>query len=181
LDLLPPGRSSDRALVLETAVRAGLAHADSDHGELHVVDPYRRGLELEVSHGLSRDHLDHFGQVAPDQGCLAAQVLRERAPVTVPDLAEAPSLTDRRGLAVLAGEGLRAACGVPLIAARTAAGRVRLLGVLCVYHRFVDRVPTEEELHGLNRIAGQTATWLDWHYRTVVLDALEYLHAHARQ
>jgi anti-anti-sigma regulatory factor len=180
LDLLPAGRSSDRALVLETAMRAALVHADSDHGELHVVDPYRRGLELEVSLGLSRDHLDHFGQVAADQGCLAAQVLRERAPVIVPDLADAPSLTDRRGIAVLAGQGLRAACGVPLIAGAPA-GRPRLLGVLCVYHRFVGRVQTEEELHGLDRVAGQTAAWLDWHYRTVVLDALEYLHAHARQ
>jgi len=181
LDLLPPGRPTDRALVLETAMRAALVHADSDHGGLHVVDPYRRGLELEVSHGLSRDHLDYFGQVTADQGCLAAQVLRVRAPMTVPDLASAPNLTDRRGLAVLAGEGLRAACGLPLITAGGPAGKARLLGVLCVYHRFVGRVPTEEELHGLDRIAGQTAAWLDWHYRTVVLDALEYLHAHARQ
>jgi hypothetical protein len=178
LDLIPPGRTIDRALVLETALRAALAGADSDHGELHVVDPYRGGLELETARGLSRDYLDHTAQIGADQGCLVARVLRERAAVRVPDLAHEPSLTDGHGLALLVAQGIRAALGVPLIAAAPS-GDARVLGVVAMYQRFTAPVLTEEELGTLNRIAGQTAAWLDWHHRTVVLDALEHLHAHA--
>jgi hypothetical protein len=52
--------------------------------------------------------------------------------------------------------------------------------MLSTYDKTPDRTPTLAEGSELDRTAAEAGTWLQWHQRTVVLDALEYLHQNAR-
>lgn len=93
--------------------------------------------------------------------------------MTVADVAAEPGLAERPvGRAALAA-GVRAEYGTPLINP----GGDRY-GVLSVHRTEPGAWLGPGRQAALGSLAGELAGWRSWYRRTVVLDALEYLHAH---
>ncbi|MFC9926219.1 ANTAR domain-containing protein [Streptomyces sp. NPDC127190] len=171
--LLAEADPRDRLQVLKAAVYMAVTLADADAVEIHLTDRVQdEALVLEAQHGLDEAYRDCLALVlGPPAVCARAQA--ERRPVTVADVAADPELAGHPvGRAALA-TGSRAVRGTPLL---TADGSCS--GVLSV-HRAEPGVwlsPGEEA--GLDVLAGELAAWRSWYRRTVVQDALEYLHTH---
>lgn len=131
-------------------------------------------LRLERHRGLTAELVDLLADVdGEDSSCGAA--LRRRARVTVQDVATDPIYAGGPAAALLAAAGTAAVQSTPLVAPT---GQVT--GMASTHHDVAGRVPTAGEASELDRIAGEAGRWLHWHQRTVVLDALEHLHQHAR-
>jgi hypothetical protein len=159
---------------LNALLDAALECMRTSMGSVQLVDPDQGGLRLERQRGLTEDFMDFFTHVEGDDpaGELA---LRRGERVVVANVAADPAYVGRE-----AGEVLRAAsvCSVQSTPIATPGGQV--VGVLSTYDKTADRTPTRTEAADLDRIAAEAGTWLQWHQRTIVLDALEYLHQHAR-
>jgi hypothetical protein len=70
----------------------------------------------------------------------------------------------------------RAVQSTPLVAAGG-----RCVGTVSTLDSRAGRTPSDHQAAGLDVIARDAGSWLAWHQRTIVLDALEYLHQTARQ
>ncbi|MGW1911766.1 GAF and ANTAR domain-containing protein [Streptomyces sp. NPDC002076] len=162
----------DRRQVLRAALYAVVTLGDADAAEIHLIDKVQEeALVLEAHHGLDAAYRDCLALVVgPPAVCARAQA--EGRPVTVADVAADPGLAahpvGRAALAV----GSRALHSVPMT---TASGDCN--GVITLH-----RVEPGAWLHpgqaaDLDRLAHELAAWRSWYRRTVVQDALEYLHA----
>jgi GAF domain-containing protein len=94
--------------------------------------------------------------------------------VVFTDVTADPAFTGPRG-EVLRHAGCRSAQSTPLVAPD---GPV--LGTLSTYDSRPGRRPSPQEAARLDLVAREAGAWLDWHLRTVVLDALEFLHQRAQ-
>ena len=94
--------------------------------------------------------------------------------VVVPDVANDPLFDGSRMREVLLGDGLHAMQCTPLPGEDG-----RCLGVLATYHGSAERMPTEARCAELDRLAGQTGRWLEWHRRDAILVALATMHRRA--
>ncbi|MGW0284542.1 ANTAR domain-containing protein [Streptomyces sp. NPDC003236] len=174
LGLAPSGRVDvrDRRQVLKAAVYAAVTLTDADAAEIHLTDHTREeALVLEAHHALDAAYRDCLALVCgPPAVCARARAAG--GPVTVADVAADPGLAGHPvGRATLAA-GSRAVHGTPMT---TAAGDCK--GVVCV-HRAEPGVWLDRgQEAALDEVAADLAAWRSWYRRTVVLDALEYLHA----
>jgi hypothetical protein len=107
----------------------------------------------------------HAGQrLVPDLG----------EPIFVADVAADPDLAGaEEGLAALA-TGTRALYAVPAL---TETGECA--GAICVHRMRPGRWMTAARHTALAILADDLAAWRSWYRRTVVLEALEYMHSHA--
>ncbi len=164
----------DRRQVLTAALHEAMTVlSDAKAAELHLTDPAQGdALVLEQHEGLGSAYLDQAALVTgPPYVCARAQRLHE--PVSVPDVAADPDLRlHPAGRALLATDS-RALVSVPLI---TSDGRCT--GTLTLHWSKPGTWLTDEQDHALHALAAETAAWRSWYRRTVVLDALEYLHQH---
>ncbi|MFJ6087809.1 ANTAR domain-containing protein [Streptomyces sp. NPDC092369] len=164
----------DRRQVLLAALHeATVIPSDVKAAELHLTDPAQGdALVLEQHQGLDSSYLDQAALVTgPPYVCARAQRLRE--PVSVPDVAVDPDLLlHPAGRALLAAES-HAIDSFPLI---TPDGQCT--GTLTLHWRKPGTWLTDEQRRALDSLATETAAWRSWYRRTVVLDALEYLHQH---
>ncbi|MCC5477633.1 ANTAR domain-containing protein [Streptomyces barringtoniae] len=164
----------DRRQVLRAALYAAVTLADADAAEIHLTDSVQdEALVLEAHHGLDAAYRDCLALVAgPPAVCALARIAGR--PVTVADVAANPELAGHPvGRAALA-VGSRALHAVPMV---TDAGDCN--GVISLH-----RVDPGAWLHpgqeaDLDVMAHGLAMWRSWYGRTVVQDALEYLHLQA--
>jgi hypothetical protein len=157
---------------LNALLDAALACMDTPMGSVQLVDNDHGGLRLERVRGLSAEFVDLFSHVDDDSSC--GRALRSGARVVVADVTDDPAYAGPAG-EVLAALAVRAVQSTPLVAPD---GQV--MGMVSTYDLKVGREPSAAEGAGLDRISAEAGAWLFWHQRTVVLDALEYLHQQAR-
>lgn len=160
----------NRGAVLKAVLSQTLAVVGTDMGNVQLVDRVRGGMRIEAHTGLTADFVDFFGHVG-DHGTSCAQAARDVAQVTVHDVETDPVFTTSAREAILAA-GSRACHSVPLT---TASGLC--VGMVSAHLDHTLEGLTTAQLKALEAVGAQAGRWLAWHERTVVLDALEYLHA----
>jgi GAF domain-containing protein len=129
-------------------------------------------LRLDKHTGLNRQFTDFFAFVqGPTTAC--GQAAQEGRQVTVTDVATAP-VFDEESRASILQAGSRACHSVPLV---TPQGVV--LGMASSHHERPLAGFTRAQHDALEATGIAGGKWLSWHRRTVVLDALEHLHAAA--
>ncbi|WP_432119928.1 GAF domain-containing protein [Streptomyces sp. bgisy032] len=104
----------------------------------------------------------------------SAQAARDVSQVTIREVESDPALAEPARTAILAA-GSRACHSVPLT---TDSGQC--VGVVSAHMDRPLRGLTETQTKALGVVGTQAGRWLAWHDRTVVLDALEHLHALGR-
>ncbi|MET9072463.1 ANTAR domain-containing protein [Streptomyces sp. NPDC004232] len=151
--------------VLHEALAAGRACA----GYVRCVDPAVNALVLESDHGCADTFLDHlvrgWDEGTPDT---VARLLGRR--VSVPDVA-ADTLLSEESRRVLLGTGTRAVDSVPVLSRSGSC-----TGVITLHWPEAGHRPTGDQSQALALLASDTAAWLSWYHRSVLLDALEELH-----
>ncbi|MFC8427590.1 ANTAR domain-containing protein [Streptomyces sp. NPDC057253] len=165
--------AGDRRQVLVAALHEAVVRCEADAAEVHLTDPAQDDvLFLEEHHGLHAGYWDQVALVTgPPVVCARAQ--RDLAPVTVPDVATDPALADHPAGDVLLAAGSRAVHSHPLIAADG-----HCTGTVTLHWAKPGSWLTTAQERGLDTLAAELAAWRSWYRRTVVLDALEYLHRH---
>jgi hypothetical protein len=165
--------SGSRGAVLKAVLSSTLAVVDTDMGNVQLTDRARGGLRIEEHTGHTPDFLDFFAHVG-DDGTACARAARDLAQVTVRDVESDPVFSEPARRAILAA-GSRACHSVPL----TTESGVCVGMVSAHLDRPVQGLTTAQT-KALDTVGGEAGRWLAWHDRTVVLDALEYLHALGR-
>lgn len=166
--------TSNRGGVLTALLGQTLAVAGAGMGDVQLVDPVRGGLRIEAHTGLTPAFVEFFAHVG-EPGTSCARAAREVTQVTVPDVNASEAFTEDARQAILAA-GSRACHSVPLTGAPG-----RCVGMVSVHFtRELDGFDPERAAV-LEAVGAQTGRWLAWHERTVVLDALEHLHALAAE
>ncbi|MER8005145.1 ANTAR domain-containing protein [Streptomyces sp. NPDC094149] len=167
------GDVADRRQVLAAALREAVALSAADAAEVHLTDPAPDdALFLEQHQGLDAAYWDQVALVArPPLVCARAQ--RQHAPVTVAGVGADPALSVHPAGRALLKAGSHAVHSLPLI---TADGYCT--GTLTLHRNRPGVWLTDRQREELGVLAGDLAAWRSWYRRTVVLDALEYLHQH---
>ncbi|GAA2499050.1 ANTAR domain-containing protein [Streptomyces gobitricini] len=161
-----------RGAVLGALLSQTLAITTTHMGNVQIGDHSTGGLWLEKHAGLSDDFVDFFGFVGGD-GTSCAQAAQEVAQVTVRDVATDPVFTEDARRTILEA-GSRAAHSVPLVAGG------RCVGMVSAHFERPIHDLHAAQLKALEQTGREVGRWLAWYDRTVVLDALEHLHAAAR-
>ena len=172
LALPDPVDVRDRRQVLKAAVFAAVTLTDADAAEIHLPDhTNEETLVLEAHHALDAAYRDCLALVCgPPAVCARARAAGR--PVTVADVAADPELAGHPvGRATLAA-GSRAVHSTPMM---TAEGDCK--GVFSVHRADPGAWLDRGQEAALDELAADLAAWRSWYRRTVVLDALEYLHA----
>jgi anti-anti-sigma factor len=173
-----PGRSmahdGNRTAVLDAVLDAVSACVDTDAADLQMTTIGERSLYLERHRGLTAELLSLIdsGESPPTVPTVAVS---RRTRVVVADVAVDPVLTDPTERIVLLAGGSRAMQSSPLL---MTSGEPA--GAVTTHHPRPNRTPTPAEHAGLDGIVAEAGAWLEWHRRTVVLDALEQVHQAAR-
>jgi hypothetical protein len=165
-------RHANTAEVLAAALDRALDIAGTDMGNLQLLDPTTGDLRIEKHRGLNDEFVTFFDRVGKGgTSCSLAAEKNQRVSVT--DVATDPVFTPEARHAILQA-GSRGCHSTPLLNERGA-----LLGMVSSHHqRTVTPLGTAQSA-ALDAMADQTARWLDWYRRTVVLDTLEDLHTRA--
>nr|WP_107482849.1 ANTAR domain-containing protein [Streptomyces sp. M41(2017)] len=163
------GQQSHSA-VLKAGLHRVLHITDTGMGNVQLVG--NGMLRLEKHTGLNREFTDFFAFVH-DAGTACAQAARQRQQVTVKNVESADVFDEDSRHAILQA-GSRAAHSLPLIGR---AGQV--LGIISSHHEKTLRGFSQTQLTALAATGAAVGRWLHWHRQTVVLDALEHLHAQA--
>ncbi|MEU0589716.1 ANTAR domain-containing protein [Streptomyces sp. NPDC006132] len=165
--------SGSRGAVLKAVLNRTLEVTGTDMGNVQLPDRARGGLRIEEHTGLTPDFIDFFAHVGED-GTACAKAARDVAQVTVREVESDPVFTEPARRAILAA-GSRACHSVPLT---TASGLC--VGMVSAHLDRPLRGLTAAQTRTLGTMGAEAGRWLAWHDRTVVLDALEYLHALGR-
>ncbi|MFI1711547.1 ANTAR domain-containing protein [Streptomyces griseoruber] len=169
----PPGGRS-RGAVLGAVLSRTLDVVGTDMGNVQTVDRATGRLRMERHTGLTEEFLDFFAYVG-EEGTSCARAARDIAQVTVRDVERDPVFNEPAREAVLAA-GSRACHSVPLTASSGAC-----VGMVSAHSdRPLDSLRTAQ-LRTLGGLGAEAGRWLAWHERTVLPDALEYLHALGRR
>ncbi|MGF1238220.1 ANTAR domain-containing protein [Streptomyces sp. 2-6] len=162
--------STQHGAVLKAALHRALTVTGTPMGNVQLAEG--GVLRLEKHSGLPRPFTDFFAFVDHDTtSCSLAA--REQRQVTVRDVATA-SVFDEASRRVILDAGSRACHSVPLL---TEEGR--LAGVVSTHHDRPLTGLTRAQHDALGTMGSAVGRWLSWHRRTLVLDALEHLHAAA--
>ncbi|MEV3987548.1 ANTAR domain-containing protein [Streptomyces sp. NPDC049837] len=160
-----------RSAVLREVLSQTLAITATHMGNVQIGDHATGGLWLEKHAGLSEDFVDFFDFVG-EEGTACSQAAKDLAQVTVRDVATAPVFAEDARRAVLEA-GSRSVHSVPLISGG------RCVGMVSAHFERPIRDLHAAQLKALEHTSRQVGRWLAWYDRTVVLDALEHLHATA--
>lgn len=167
-----PGHAN-RSEVLGAVLSQALTVVGTDMGNVQITDRAMGGLRIEKHTGLPEDFVDFFAHV-DDDGTACAAAARSAALVTVQDVATDPVFTEPARETILRA-GCRSVHSVPLTTESQ-----RCVGVVSAH---VDRPSgelTKSQAKALVVAGAEVGRWLAWYDRTVVLDALEHLHALGR-
>jgi anti-anti-sigma factor len=170
----PVAHGANRTAVLGAVLDAVSACVDTDMADLQMADIHPEELYLERHRGLTAELLNFIDSGASTLAAPTA-ALRRRVRVVVTDVATDATLTDPAERVVLLANGSRALQSSPL--PTTSGGPA---GVVTTHHPRPGRAPTPAEHTRLDTITAEAGAWLEWHRRTVILDALEHVHESAR-
>ncbi|MFJ7151507.1 ANTAR domain-containing protein [Streptomyces sp. NPDC100445] len=167
---LDRGARSSQGAVLKALLHRVLSLTQTPMGNVQLAGNGR--LHLARHTGLNKYFTDFFAFVdTPTTAC--SQAAAERRQVTVSDVATAAVFDEASRHAILQA-GSRAAHSVPLIGSSGA-----VLGMVSSHHERPLRGLTRAQTAALEGAGADAGRWLSWHRGTVVLDALEHLHAAA--
>ncbi|MBP2325097.1 anti-anti-sigma factor [Kibdelosporangium banguiense] len=173
LSFQPFDKQHNRTAVLATFLEKTIDLMDTTTGDLQLLDG-PNALRLEQHRGLPPEFIDFFAVVS-DSSTPCALALQLKSRVVVPDVATDPTLVGTSSGKMVLDVGIRSLQSTPLL---TPDGRC--VGMVSTHDSRTGRTPTEKQTLQLDRDAKELAIWLDWHQRTIVLDALEYIHQHAK-
>lgn len=160
----------NQGAVLKAALHRVLTITQTPMGNVQLAEGGR--LRLARHTGLNKYFTDFFAFVeAPTTSC--AQAASARQQVTVREVATAAVFDEASRHAILQ-TGSRAAHSIPL-----ANGKGRVLGMISSHHERPLAGFSRAQLAALQQTGIDAGRWLSWHWHTVVLDALEHLHAQA--
>ncbi|MFH8408844.1 ANTAR domain-containing protein [Streptomyces sp. NPDC018019] len=168
-----PGHRPDkvnRSTVLKQVLHQALTFTDAEMGDLQTLEP-AVGLRMEHHHGLSAEFLDFFAVVGEGTSCALAARRRVRV---VADIATDAAISEPAREMILA-VGSRTAHSVPMLSAAD-----RTVGVFSLHLPRAGQDLTRPQATAVDGLAVQAGRWLDWHRRTVLLNALEDLHRHGK-
>jgi GAF domain-containing protein/anti-anti-sigma regulatory factor len=167
------GDATDRGHVLAAALHEAFALSDADGAEMHLTDPAQDdALFLEQHRGLGSAYWDRVALVT-DAPVVCVRAQRRGEAVSVPDIAADPDLAAHPAGRALLALGSHAVHSMPLI---TADGHCT--GTVTLHRAEPGIWLTGGQRQRLGALMTDIAAWRSWYRRTVVLDALEYLHQH---
>ncbi|MFD5558840.1 ANTAR domain-containing protein [Streptomyces sp. NPDC127068] len=156
--------------VLKGALHRVLDIAETDMGNVQLAEG--GVLRMATHTGLGQHFTDYFAFVAgPTTSC--AHAARHRRQVTVREVGT-EELFDEDSRRVILRAGSRACHSVPLVSPLGA-----LVGMVSSHHSRPLTGPSSVQLDALQETGTAVGRWLSWYRRTIVLDALEHLHARA--
>ncbi|GAA0463199.1 ANTAR domain-containing protein [Streptomyces olivaceiscleroticus] len=164
-----PGHRPDkvnRSTVLKQVLHQALDCTGAPMGDLQTVEP-PVGLRMEQHRGLSEEFLDFFAVV--DEGTSCSLAARRRVRVAS-DVASDPAVSEPAREMILS-VGSRTTHSTPML---SPAGRT--VGVFSLHLPRENQDLTRAQATAMDAIAVQAGRWLDWHQRTIVLNALEDVH-----
>ncbi|MFI5611960.1 ANTAR domain-containing protein [Amycolatopsis sp. NPDC051903] len=152
--------------VLDDALLASILVAEADAGAAQTL--LRTRLRLVAHHGLPQEFLTHLSHGdGPETTCASAA--RQLHRVVVPDVGDSPALNHTPTQEALLASGIHAVQSTPVRAPEDG----RCLAVLSTHHHFSGHTPTAQETAALDRVADDTARWLEWRERDALLGAAE--------
>ncbi|MGW6486785.1 GAF domain-containing protein [Streptomyces sp. NPDC055056] len=155
------------------AVSEIVTFSAADAVALHLTDPAQEeALILEQDHGLDAALRDHAAHVTgPPLPCAWA---RERGrPVTVQNIADDPGLSAHPAGRALLDVGLHSVHSLPLLNPDGLCN-----GTITLHWGRPGVGLSGTQARELDVLARDIAAWRSWYRRTVLLDALEYVHQH---
>ncbi|QEV16308.1 ANTAR domain-containing protein [Streptomyces alboniger] len=152
--------------VLGAALRRVLNITSTNMGNVQLVEDGT--LRMEKHAGLPRQFTDYFAFVDGGTACSRAAAASHQ--VTVKEIASSPGFDDTTRRVILSA-GSRACHSVPLVDDTDT-----VHGVISSHHARPLAGFTQAQLKALHHTSRTVGTWIDWHQRTVLLDALEDLH-----
>ncbi|MEU0005601.1 ANTAR domain-containing protein [Streptomyces sp. NPDC006314] len=158
-----------RRQMTDAVLREALAIGRAPAGYVQSVDPAVGTLVLESHHGCAETFLDHL-VCGRDDGTADAVARTRGRRVSVPDVGADPMLSDECRRLLLA-TGTHALQCIPVL---SAAGSCT--GVITLHWPHAGHRPDAAQAEALGLLASDTAAWLSWYHRSVLLDALEHLH-----
>jgi anti-anti-sigma factor len=174
LTLTTERTDGNRTVVLDAVLDAVVACMGTEVVDLRLIEAGARTPTLARHRGHTSEFVE-FVESSAQLGAVVAEAWRRRSRVVVADVATDPLLADPAERAMLLASGSRALqCG-PLT---TRTGVV--VGMVSSHHANPGRTPTAAEHTRLDEITSEAGAWLDWHRRTIILDALEDVHRTGR-
>ncbi|HJP72676.1 MAG TPA: STAS domain-containing protein [Pseudonocardiaceae bacterium] len=170
---LPFKPANTPAATMSKTLDLAMARAGSRLGSAQTVDPFHTGLTLDRQRGFEPDFAETFEHVTSGTACSLAY--HERSQVMVADIETDDRLRDSDQTELL-NRGVRAVQSTPLLAPDG-----HCLAIVSTHYTDEDPLPGADALREVSTMAGQVGEWLDWYRRTVVFNALEYLHAQASE
>ncbi|MFD9393016.1 ANTAR domain-containing protein [Streptomyces sp. NPDC060000] len=162
------GNGTSQGAVVKAVLQRVLSITQTPMGNVQLAESGR--LRLARHTGLNKYFTDFFAFVdAPTTSC--SQAATQRRQITVRDVATDEVFDEASRHAILQ-TGSRAAHSVPLVN-----GVGVPLGMVSSHHERPLTELTHAQLAALRQTGLDVGRWLAWHWNTVVLDALEYLHA----
>ncbi|MER5542179.1 ANTAR domain-containing protein [Streptomyces sp. NPDC002589] len=158
-----------RRRMIDAVLHAALAVGRAPGGYVRFVDPAVHALMLETHHGCADPFLDHLVR-GRDEGTADTLARLRGRRVCVPDVA-GDALLSEEARRVLLTTGTGALQSVPVL---SAAGSCT--GVITLHWPDAGHRPSAAEAETLDALAAETAAWLSWYHRSVLLDALEHVH-----
>ncbi|MES4891620.1 ANTAR domain-containing protein [Streptomyces sp. NPDC096012] len=158
-----------RRQMVDAVLHEALAIGRAPAGYLRFVDPAVNALVLETHHGCAETFLDHLMRGRDDGTADAVARTRARR-VSVPDTSTDALLSDEYRRALLT-TGTHALQSIPVLNSAGSCTGVTTLLWPDAGHR-----PTGAQAAALGELAADTAAWLSWYHRSVLLDALEHIH-----
>ncbi|CAK7283127.1 ANTAR domain-containing protein [Streptomyces misionensis] len=158
-----------RGQMIEAVLHEALAIVRAPAGHVLSVDPAVNALALETRYGGADAYLDHLVRGRIDGTAEAVARTRGRR-VSMPDVATDALLSEDGRRALLAADARALQC-VPVL---SSAGCCT--GLITVHWPDAGHRPASPQAEALDLLAADTAAWLAWYHRTVLLDALEHLH-----
>ncbi|MEC3998434.1 GAF and ANTAR domain-containing protein [Actinacidiphila sp. DG2A-62] len=168
-----PERASQTAVVNALLARA-MEVTRAPMGDVRLVDPCSGELRIEADRGLPDGFTEDFAHLRQDEGGGATVwAARRGVRVTMTDAARDPALGER-ARALLRAAGGRGSHATPL-----PGPGARTHGVVTTLFDVPVQPLDARAARVLDRLASSAGAWLTWYYATIVLDALEELHARA--
>ncbi|WP_227026035.1 ANTAR domain-containing protein [Streptomyces fodineus] len=158
-----------RRQMIDAVLHEALAIARAPAGYVLLVDPAVQALMPETHYGCADTFLDDLVRGRDEGTADVVARLRGRR-VSVPDVA-ADTLLSEEARRVLLTTGTAALQSIPVL---SSAGSCT--GVITLHWPDAGHRPTAAQAEALALLACDTAAWLSWYHRSVLLDALEHLH-----
>jgi hypothetical protein len=159
----------DRTAVLSLFLDAVVEYMRTPMADVQVVTVAGGRPRLELYRDVPPDLVDHVADLDDPEAAAVQAVTRG-----VRYLHHVPVDSGRVDDVVLKKAGVRTVHSVPLLDVDG-----ECAGVVSTYHSELGFRPSMLQCAKLDHAAAEVATWLTWHRRTVVMDALEHLHTNA--